>query len=285
MILQITEPIGGIFDVVIKNSGGTTVYSATHGNETFDPAITTAGDYTMYINGNDTPVYCFTISACECPPFIQAYVSTPNDVFYYFNIEFDLSDWEFCPFFIYVESIGYFSATYAINTLADLSFISSDLGRKTTLIGGRTDIYYSVTLMDTLSGEPCYDGYVTSEDCVSTLIVPIFGGFAQVTNGGSTGVRVFMDWNDADYGSFTCTDLTISYLQINAGITGVPDSGFISIPDVLAYSGTTILIEVSPNLSYPAYIGSAVTGSGRVRYQLTVTNCCGYVMNGETEYP
>jgi hypothetical protein len=62
MTLQITAPIGGTFDVVIKNSGGATVYSATHGNEVFDPAISTAGDYEMFIDGADTPVYCFTVS-------------------------------------------------------------------------------------------------------------------------------------------------------------------------------------------------------------------------------
>jgi hypothetical protein len=285
MNLQITAPIGGTFDVVIKNSGGTTVYSATHGNEVFDPAITTAGDYEMYIDGADTPVYCFTITACECPPFLQAFISTPNDVFYYFNIEFDLSGWTFCPFFIYVESIGYFSATYAINTLADLTFVSSDLGRKTTLIGGRTDIYYAVTLMDTATGEPCYEGYVTSEECFSTEIVPIDGGFAQITSGGSTGVRLFMDYNDADYPDFTCTSLVVNYLQINAGIIGTPDSGTLVIPDVLAFSGTSIIWSVSPNLSYPAYIGSAVTGSGRARYSITVENCCGAIFSGENEYP
>lgn len=283
MILQITEPIGGTFSVVIKDSDGDTVYSDTHGNETFDPAITTAGDYTMYIDGNDTPVYCFTISACECPPFIAAEVTTPNDVFYYFNINFDISDWEFCPFSIYVESIGYFSATYDINTLADFTLVTSDLAKKTTLIGGRTDIYYRVQLLDS-EATFCYDGYVYG-DCVSTIIEPISGGFAQITGGGSTGVRLVMDWNDADYGSFTCTDLTISYLQINAGIVGTPDSGLVSIPDVLAYSGTSILMPVSPNLSYPAYIGSAITGSGRARYRITVTNCCGAVFTGENQYP
>lgn len=260
MILQITEPIGGSFDVVIKNSVGTTVYSATHGNETFDPAITTAGDYTMYIDGEETPVYCFTISACECPPFIQAYISTPNDVFYYFNIEFDLSDWEFCPFFIYVESIGYFSATYAINTLADLSFVSSDLGRKTTLIGGRTDIYYAVTLMDTPSGEPCYDGYV-NEDCSSpTLPTTITGRL----DGGVYSIDVVYP----DCG--TCNEFTFNYIQTS------PASGSIT-PDVGTFTDTidcgglpnTINHIVTPNF------GTADPSVIPLIYQLSATDCCG----------
>ena len=284
MILQITEPIGGSFDVVIKNSSGVTVYSATHGNETFDPAITTAGDYTMYIDGEETPVYCFTISACECPPFLAAEVTTPNDVFYYFNINFDISEWEFCPFSIYVEAIGYFSSTYDINTLADFTLVTSDLAKKTTLIGGRTDIYYRVQLLDS-EATFCYDGYVTSEECFSTEIVPIDGGFVQITNGGSTGFRLFMDYNDADYPDFTCTSLVVNYLQINTGIVGTPDSGTLVIPDVLAFSGTSIIWSVSPNLSYPAYIGSPFSGVGRVRYSVTVENCCGQIMSGEIPYP
>lgn len=279
MILQITEPIGGSFDVVIKNSGGTTVYSATHGNETFDPAITTAGDYTMYIDGEETPVYCFTISACECPPFLSASVSTPNDVFYYFNIEFDLSDWEFCPFSIYVESIGYFSATYDINTLADLSFVSSDLGRKTTLIGGRTDIYYRVQLLDS-EATFCYDGYVYApEVCVAP--VPV-GSYSLGLIGGTTN-GCFFNYNSADCGSFTCNGLTINYLQTNAGIVGTPDSGSIPITDVCAtYPTGSISFPITPNTSYPAYTGNPLSGSGRARYSITIENCCGTIFNGNT---
>jgi hypothetical protein len=269
MNLQITAPLGGTFDVVIKNSVGTTVYSATHGNEVFDPAITTAGDYEMFIDGAETPVHCFTISACECPPFLQAFISTPNDVFFYFNIEFDLSGWTFCPFFIYVESIGYFSATYAINTLADLTFVSSDLGRKTTLIGGRTDIYYVVTLMDDTSGTPCVEGYVSSE-CVSpplplTLTGNLVDGVYSV---------------DIDYtvcGDNTCNTMVWNYLQTSpAGGSVTPDSGtFTDTIDcgALPYTSNHVLTPdfgiLDPSTIPLIYIFSA-------------TDCCGNTYNFPT---
>lgn len=259
MILQITEPIGGSFDVVIKNSSGVTVYSTPHNNETFDPAITTAGDYTMYINGNDTPVYCFTISACECPPFISASISTPNDVFYYFNIEFDLSEWEFCPFSIYVESIGYFSATYDINTLADLTFVSSDLGRKTTLIGGRTDIFYRVNLLDGLSTF-CYDGYVNA-DCESPTLPTTLTGRLD-------GSVYSIDIVYPDCG--TCNEFTFNYIQtspVGSGIT--PDTG--TFTDTIDCGGLpdTINHIVTPNF------GTADPSVVPLIYRLSATDCCG----------
>jgi len=261
MTLQITAPLGGSFDVVIKNSGGTTVYSATHGNEVFDPAITTAGDYQMFINGGETPVYCFTITACECPPFLGASISTPNDVFYYFNIEFDLSGWEFCPFSIYVESIGYFSSTYDINTLADLTFVSSDLGRKTTLIGGRTDIYYRVQLLDS-EATFCYDGYVNSE-CVApplplTLTGNLVGGVYSI---------------DIDYticGDNTCNTMVWNYLQTSpVGSSITPDSG--TFTDTISCGS----LPYTSNHVFTPDFGTSDPSLVPLIYKLSATDCCG----------
>jgi hypothetical protein len=258
MNLQITAPIGGTFDVVIKNSVGTTVYSATHGNEVFDPAITTAGDYEMFIDGEDTPVYCFTISACECPPFVSAYINTPNDVFYYFNIEFDLSDWEFCPFALYVESLGYFSATYNINELSDFSAVTSDLAKKTTLIGGRTDIYYRVNLLD-FDATFCYDGYVSGEDCVSPTIESV----TLRQEGTCETTRTF--FIDVDFSGVT-DPCSVS-------------ANFAQTAPTSVYSDTeTTTITTDSTWSFQVF-PTGVGVNQLVRFNVSITDCCGFVTN------
>ena len=259
MILQITEPIGGTFDVVIKNSSLVTVYSATHGNETFDPAITTAGDYTMYIDGNETPVYCFTISACECPPFLAAEVTTPNDVFYYFNINFDISDWEFCPFSIYVESIGYFSATYDINTLADFTLVTSDLAKKTTLIGGRTDIYYRVQLLDS-EATFCYDGYVNADCEAPTLPTTITGRL----DGGVYSIDIVYP------NCGTCNEFTFNYIQTSPASGSItPDAG--TFTDTIDCGGLPDTINHIVNPDF----GTTDPDVVPLIYRLSATDCCG----------
>jgi hypothetical protein len=256
MNLQITAPLGGTFDVVIKNSVGTTVYSATHGNEVFDPAITTAGDYEMFIDGAETPVHCFTITACECPPFLAAEITTPNDVFYYFNINFDISGWEFCPFSIYVESIGYFSATYDINTLADFTLVTSDLAKKTTLIGGRTDIYYRVQLLDS-EATFCYDGYVTNEDCVS----PTIDSITLRQEGTCETTRTF--FIDVDFSGVTDPCL------LNANFTQTAPTS--------VYSDTaTTTITTDGTWSFQVF-PTSVGVNQLVRFNVSVTDCCGLI--------
>lgn len=271
MTLSIPTPVGATFAVVIKNSGGTTVYSATHGNEDFDPGITTPGDYTMYVDGRTDPAWCFTISECECPVVQTVSVELVSGS-YYGTVVFDMSGGFSCPFKINVET-DFTTGSFSINSLADLTLQTGSIYYRQFLIGGVGNLGWSVTLLD---GTICDSGYIGEVECVPpTLqnVTPYDTLFRIAYNGTTHLYTIVYELVVGSCDAATCTGATVNYLQINGGIVGAPDSGTVSVADLCSGNFIGPYGTLTPNTSYPGH--TAGTGVNGPRYQVTLTTCCG----------
>jgi hypothetical protein len=252
---QITNPFGETFAVVVKNSALATVYAASHGNEVFDTGIITPGDYTMYIDGGTTPVYCFTVSACECPVLEQVGVTLVSGS-YYGVFTFDMAGGFPCPFKMEVTT-AFTSGTFTIDSLSDLDFVSGTLYSKTFIIGGVGAMSYTIsTIVEGAESILCYEG-AESYDCTSPVV--------QTVSLRQEG---------------TC-DTTRTFF-IDVAFTGVTGScpvtaNFTQITPTSTYTGTDgVTLTVDGTWSIP--ISPTSVGVNQlVRFSVSVTDCCGVV--------
>lgn len=243
--LHIPEPTG-TFDVVIKDSVGTTVYSASHNNDPFTVSLS-AGDYIVYTTlGTAENGWCLTVPACTtCPEFIAAVITLESGS-YYFYLRVNLAA-GFCPFDLFVESI-YTSGTVTIGSLDDFTSNVGDVYTKKILIGGASSINYSVSN----EGGLCFEG-VVSYGCEG---VPYWMLRPSQTISGVRYLVIRFTECAAEGG---CNDVTINYTQVFP--VGGTDSG--SFP-------ATVDCDALP---YDVYIPLVATGD--TGYNISVINCCG----------
>lgn len=277
--IQITEPTGS-FLVTIKNSSGTTVYSDTQDNTPFDPGITDPDDYIIYVdNGGAVNGFCWTITGCECPVLDSA-VITLEEVTYYGEISFDMSGGFGCPFQIYVET-AFSTGILYINSLSDFTSNVGDIYTKKFIIGGVGDLYYRIELAD---GTICVDGYISYECEPVTLGITTDGKHFYLLN--SNPVTCLGTWTlqlIVDECGVTCNTYTVNYLQVNALVSGVPDSGTYSATASCVNSPAITLnpYTVSPNLDIVGFDGcDGITPI----YNVTYTDCCGNSFTETIEY-
>jgi len=254
MNFAIDNPIGGTFSVVIKNSSGTTVYSATHGNETFDPGITTPGSYVLYID--DAIGFCFDVPVCECPPFTSATIILGGLTYSgLFSFTYDSPD-DFCPFDILIrtEFTGGMFGTIPINSLSDLVAAPSGVYTKTISLGGVGFMEYKIKTQS--SDEVCVSGTVTY-DCVPPTIESVDLAYSE-----ELGYYLKIISTVCGCGSYTANYVqTYPSTSYSGGSSRVIDCE--SLPD-------TFIIPITP----------IPDASGRVEMTVTITDCC----RGETEY-
>lgn len=254
MNFAIDNPIGGTFSVVIKNTTGTTVYSATHGNETFDPGITTPGSYILYID-NEVG-FCFDIPACECPPLTSATIILGGLTYSgLFSFTYDSPD-DFCPFDILIrtEFTGGMFGTIPINSITDLVAAPSGVYTKTISLGGVGFMEYKIKTQS--SDEICFDGTVTY-DCVPPTIESVELGY-------DSELGYYIEVTTIGCG---CGSYTINYTQ--------------TYP-VAAFSGGASRVldcEDLPDV-FRVYINPTPDGAGRVGMKVNITDCC----RGVSEY-
>lgn len=277
--LQITEPIGS-FEVTIKDSSGSTVYGpTTHDNTAFDPGLVTPDDYIVYVD-NDGAVngFCFTISDCECPVFIDAAV-TYEDPTFYGALTFDMSGGFGCPFEIYVET-AFTSGTFAINSLSDFTSNDGTDYTKSFVIGGAGALYYQVRLLD---GTICIDGHALYE-CTPPIFCTLASGnkgYIIITNVDCTEFALVISVFNC---GTSCNTYTVNYLQINSLLSGDPDSGsFSATADCTNYPLCTLNQRVlAPNLDFVGFDGC---DGEPLRYSVTIIDCCGNTYSGIYESP
>lgn len=255
MNFKITAPIGGTFSVVIKNSSDVTVYTDTHGNEEFDPGITTPGSYILYINDNEG--YCFDIPECECPTLLNASIVlggmtyTAKFLFEYLDVS------TFCPFTIFIRTDftgGMFVPLY-INSISDLT-PTGDPNEyiRNVILGGVGFMEYKIVPQGTET--ICSSGTVTY-DCVPPTIESVDLGYSDE-------LGYFLKVIATECG---CGSYTMNFVQT------FPASG---------YSGgasRTIDCEDLPD-TFILPITPTPDAAGTVNMTVTISDCC----RGTTEY-
>jgi len=271
--ITIPAPTGS-FLVTIEDSSTTVVYGpVVQTNATFDPGITTPGDYVAYVdNSGADNGFCFTISECECPILsdVSVDMGTTPIIFGYARFDFDMSGGFSCPFKISGIVTGGSVFTVTINSLSDLVSIGGDIYRKTVWIGGyATSFIYSVTLLDNII---CTDGNYVIECNGPVLCNQETGEYYALipTNPACTEWDLYLFVDDCGSG---CNSYTVNYLQTNALTSGVPDSGTYSDDAICGSGCTPNPIPINPNMNIVGFTNC--DGDVFPIYQVTYTDCCG----------
>lgn len=252
-LITIPAPIGS-FTVTVRDSDGDIVYGpSTETNAEFDTGVTAPGDYTVEVdNEGAVDTFCFTISACECPPFLAASSGLAGAT-YYAVIKFDFSDGFGCPFRIGITTpfSGGMYGYYDINSLSDLTLDSGDIYYRQITLGGFGNYSYRIELMD---GTLCAAGNVTV-DCVGIQSYQS----AMIRH---TGPNYYLDivFNVCPDELMTCSDVTINTVQA------------FPVPGADAQTTTaTIDCDALPQTVSILLVPGAVDFG----YNHTITNCCG----------
>jgi len=264
---------GDLFDVVIKDHTGAIVFGPdTETNATFTVTGLTAGDYTMEVTYHGhTNIWCFTISACECPDFTGAEVIRNEAGLYYLYLYFDFDlGFPDCPFTIRTHTGSGVTSAIVNHLITDLGEFVSTPGHTYTYIIflGAPSVTYSI-----------YTGDSGEIECVPPTTVTYACTPASLPRGGFTPTLVhelgvyYLRFVVNDCGG-TCHGLTVNYMQNNTLHSGAEDIGTVSI--TLNCSSTypfTVSIPVSPNTDI--FTATPV-------YNVSMTDCCGnaYIANG-----
>lgn len=261
---NINEPVlggGEFFDVEIKNSLGVTVFSSSViTNAPFDPSITTAGEYILYVSyaGGEPVGFCFSITECVCN--IPTVEIVQEGSLRYAVFEFDLSG-GFCPFGMDISyGGGSSSAVYPVY-FYDLSSFTSNVGftytKKILLYPDSTFITYT-TYKELERINACIEETTVTIDCVSPTIESV----ELVFEGGDYKFRITY----SDCGS-DCNEVSWGFSQVGGGTGGV-------FGDIVA---------CSPFIGVYDHDVIPVISGGVIAFNLSATNCCGFTQYFEVE--
>lgn len=265
MNFQITSPSGGSFLVEIYDSSATLVYSATHGNEVFDPGITTAGDYILYYTyAGVTQGACFTIPDCGCPTFQGFDFFTGGDDLTYMKLLFQITS--FCPFTIAgagsdpIPGAGvYYAPVFIeIDSITDMTFEGGDVYSLSYPLLGFTTYTFSTFINGTKLCES--DLIVTDGSCEGVSDYTI--GTTSV--GANRYIRIVTASCAAD-----CNSYTVDYFQ-SYPIPTVPITG--SVPHTVDCGTLPSTLDILVTPEYYTAGGAAFS-----QFKVKVTNCCGAI--------
>lgn len=247
-VFHIPAPSGSI-GVVIKDSTGATVYSATHGNTPFTVALA-AGSYILYSTyGFAQNGWCFTVEDCECPVLysVTAEMGTTPIFYGYARFDFDMSGGFSCPFKIGGSVSTGAGFALIINSLADLTPIGGGIYRRSLWIGGTaTSFTYGVTLIDA-TGTICVPATTFAISCES----PVYTVTAR-----RDGDDCYID---IEFTSKGCGSVDVNFTE-TIGPGADVGTYSIAIPDTLPHTDAHLL---SPNAT-----------CGDVVYNVSVMDCC-----------
>lgn len=254
-----TSP-AGIFNVVVKNSSGGTVFTGTENNSPFTVPGLVSGDYTAYVTyAGNTNGWCFTVINCSCPTWTNHLITIsgiPPSVVYFLEITFDMSGgFPNCPFTINYDD-GVAPNSITISSLADFtSHVGTDYKIKIHVYAPRAS--WTISSGGTAcTAAPVNDFFSCHSPSVPNVSIVEIGSVFNLK-------LVF-----ANCGA-TCHEYSISYLQNYVLPLLTPDSGFVDIVlDCGASYPFTVLIPLSN-------VGTFYLTGTDVAYLYRINDCCG----------
>lgn len=258
--IQIPAPTG-LIDIDIRDSGGTSVYTATITNDPIT-IVLPAGSYTLYTSYNGAQNgWCFDVTdRCVCPTLqnVSSQVGSSSVFFGYCYFDFDMSAGFSCPFTISGTVVsGTTSTSFAvtINSLADFTSSVGSIYRRTIWIGGlATSVNYNISLVD--SEAICTSGIHVVGDCEA----PPLNSVTAVTYDDLFFARLVFS------ACGTCNDFTLNWMQTYPIVPIIPTGSYSSSVPCLTFP-YTLDVGITPNFG--------TTGATAALFTVEVIDCCG----------